>query len=185
MYPEYPLSSAKASDARPEDTKTNTTQICSRCHHVCRPGEVICSRCYNRLGSPGMTRMLDANSIPARRHHSITGTAISAQQKPIHFELEGQQLPLPVAESVTVGRLTQLPGEVQPDITLNAFQAFEKGVSRFHMKIVRKSELIYAVDLGSSNGTFLNGIRLMPNQERLLRSGDELLLGKLSLKVKF
>ena len=41
------------------------------------------------------------------------------------------------------------------------------------------------VDLGTPNGTYLNGQRLIPNQARVLRDGDDVRLGHLVLQVKF
>jgi len=39
--------------------------------------------------------------------------------------------------------------------------------------------------VGSSNGTFLNGQRLVPNQPRVLRDGDEVRFGKLVAHIYF
>jgi pSer/pThr/pTyr-binding forkhead associated (FHA) protein len=41
------------------------------------------------------------------------------------------------------------------------------------------------MDLESTNGTYLNGVWMYPNQPRLLRDEDELMLGSLVLHVKF
>ncbi len=90
-----------------------------------------------------------------------------------------------ITESVIVGRLSKVPGDAQPDVKLNPFGADEKGVSRQHIKLIRKHDLIYVSDLGSSNGTFLNGRPLMRNCLRVLRSGDDLQLGVLKLRVVF
>ncbi len=63
-------------------------------------------------------------------------------------------------------------------------QTIITGVSRKHMKLTRKNLLVYVTDLGSTNGTLLNGRQIMPFTERILRSGDELQLGQLKLRVK-
>jgi pSer/pThr/pTyr-binding forkhead associated (FHA) protein len=39
------------------------------------------------------------------------------------------------------------------------------------------------VDLGSSNGTYVNGTRIMPNIEQPLRHGDIVALGKLKMQI--
>ncbi|NDJ63106.1 MAG: FHA domain-containing protein, partial [Chloroflexi bacterium] len=62
----------------------------------------------------------------------------------------------------------------------------DKGVSRRHALVVRKEEnSLMIVDKDSPNGTYLNGQRLVPNQGRLLRDGDELRLGRLVIRVHF
>lgn len=49
------------------------------------------------------------------------------------------------------------------------------GVSRCHTKVLFRNDHFYAVDNGSSNGTFVNGDQV---EERLLKDGDEIQLGK-------
>ena len=51
-------------------------------------------------------------------------------------------------------------------------------VSRRHAEVVREEGELTARDLGSLNGTYVNGDRV---EERLLRSGDELQVGRFKL----
>src|SRR5438445_156235 len=54
-------------------------------------------------------------------------------------------------------------------------------VSRKHCEIFEKKGLLLVKDLGSSNGTFVNGKRLQ--EPRVLEPGDELTIGQVKLKV--
>ena len=45
-------------------------------------------------------------------------------------------------------------------------------ISRSHAKFVIKGRECYLTDMRSTNGTFLNNVRVSPNQEMLLKSGD-------------
>lgn len=83
-----------------------------------------------------------------------------------------------------IGRVDPETGAV-PEIDLEDYGAAEKGVSRRHAAIVRHDTSLHVVDLNASNGTFLNGQRLVPNQPRILRDGDELRLGHLVLQITF
>lgn len=76
---------------------------------------------------------------------------------------------------------------MRPDIDLSPQQAALLGVSRLHMSVAynEKHHTLSASDLGSSNGTFINGLRLHPEEVRVIRHGDELRLGKLVLAVYF
>jgi pSer/pThr/pTyr-binding forkhead associated (FHA) protein len=60
-----------------------------------------------------------------------------------------------------------------------------KGISRCHAKITRRGRKVFIEDLGSINGTFLNREKLAPYLPQVLKSGDELQLGKLMLRVSF
>jgi pSer/pThr/pTyr-binding forkhead associated (FHA) protein len=73
----------------------------------------------------------------------------------------------------------------KPDLDLTPYGALEKGVSRIHAAIERSEDTLTLIDMGSANGTHLNGQRLIPDQPRVLRDGDEIRLGKLVAHVYF
>lgn len=58
----------------------------------------------------------------------------------------------------------------------------EKGVSREHFAIFVKGEIITIEDLGSKNGTFLNGKRIKSAE---LKNGDEIIAGECSLIFEY
>src|SRR4051794_1908384 len=188
------LDSAKNSPSTNEDKRileaadkeTEAIAItCPVCGLVNRPGELACSRCGTILASGANTKKLGQEETQTKQKSMPTGDVIVSEQMPIVLEIEGQQEAVPVAEVVTVGRVSDIPDDSKPDVDLSLFNAGDKGVSRKHIKIKRKNILIYVADLGSTNGTMLNGKRLIPNAERLLRNGDELTLGRLKVKVRF
>jgi hypothetical protein len=158
---------------------------CSVCGLVNRPGELQCSRCGALLATAGGTRKLDSNNDSATLSTWPTGEVIVTEQAPIILEIGDQWVTLPVADTLTVGRSSDVPSDVAADVDLSAYEAGDKGVSRQHIRLKRKNILVYVIDLGSTNGTFLNGRRLVPQAERLLRNGDELQLGRLKVKVRF
>ena len=54
-------------------------------------------------------------------------------------------------------------------------------VSRKHCEIFEKKGLLLVKDLGSSNGTYVNGKRV--KEQRVLEPGDELMIGQVRLRV--
>lgn len=94
----------------------------------------------------------------------------------------GQQIEVSLRRECVLGRAS---GDRHPDIDLSDYNAIEMGVSRRHVRIVRQFGTAQVEDLGSLNGTFLNGERLLPHQSRVLRHEDELRLGRLVLRVSF
>jgi pSer/pThr/pTyr-binding forkhead associated (FHA) protein len=72
---------------------------------------------------------------------------------------------------------------IEPDIDLSPFKAFDNGVSRLHAVIRHKEGNVVLVDVGSSNGTYINGVRIQPNTEHPLRHGDIVALGKLKMQI--
>lgn len=121
-----------------------------------------------------------------RELRSNTGTALLHQQDTIIMRLgdENVEIPIHASDRVVLGRREfNNPDLVTIDLT--PYGAREKGVSRRHAALYRIGQTLSIVDLGSNNGTYLNGVRLLPHQPRLLRTGDELALGTMILKIHF
>ena len=58
-------------------------------------------------------------------------------------------------------------------------------VSRRHFQVRFESDVFYISDLGSTDGTYLNGNKLNPNEEQILRDGDVVGLGVDELLLVF
>ncbi|MFH1830100.1 MAG: FHA domain-containing protein [Pseudomonadota bacterium] len=64
----------------------------------------------------------------------------------------------------------------------NVIQLVGRGVSRNHAKVLVEEKNHYLVDLKSGNGTFLNGMRITPNEKNLLRPGDLITVDTFDIK---
>lgn len=95
----------------------------------------------------------------------------------------GHRIQVPLKQEILIGREDADSG-VFPEVDLTPYDAVGKGVSRQHAKIVFRDKLTIE-DVGSVNGTFLNGRRLVPYQATPLSSGDVVQLGTLVLQVYF
>lgn len=71
------------------------------------------------------------------------------------------------------------------DIDLTSFGGAEKGVSRKHVMLMQHGARVYVLDLGSKNGTHINGKVLRTGSIYELQENDELQLGKLKISVTF
>ena len=58
-------------------------------------------------------------------------------------------------------------------------------VSRFHARIDREEEELWLTDLNSTNGTFLNGIRLMPFGRMRVNKGDSIVISRKRYEFKY
>ena len=99
-----------------------------------------------------------------------------------HIETERSVIVIPNQETL-VGR--RCKGEAKPDIDLSMWGAYHYGVSRRHALIIRQSNTLGFVDLDSANGTFVNGTRLQPQTEAVLRDGDQIHFGRLAVRIYF
>ncbi|MCD4671995.1 MAG: FHA domain-containing protein, partial [Anaerolineaceae bacterium] len=66
----------------------------------------------------------------------------------------------------------------------NSIQIVGEKISRFHAKIVVSEELIGVIDLGSTNGTFVNDVRLEKDEMVVLKAKDEVRFGDRSFCLK-
>ncbi len=159
---------------------------CPNCGSQCLTGELACSNCHMLFAAGGKTHKLDNDEAAGKLELTRNiGEVFVERQQAISFEINGQLLMLPPQQKIIIGRLGTLPGDPNPDVNLNAFDAQDYGVSRQHILITRERDIVYIADLGSSNGTYLNGRGIPPNTKRILRNGDELHLGHLKIQVRF
>ena len=163
--------------------------VCPHCTHNNHEGSLICEKCQENLNagqlSTSATRELDKleNELAAK---ATWGTARFGQDAHVIFRIREVPEPiiiLPVRQT-TLGRVDTINLQ-QPDLDLSPYGALEKGVSRIHATINRSEDTLTLIDMGSSNGTHLNGQRLAPEQPRVLRDGDEIRLGKLVAHIYF
>jgi len=160
-------------------------ETCTVCGHVNRPGELACANCGTLLVAGPLTKQISFTEDALRIAVGPTGKVFMAEQRRITLKIGDEQVVMQLGDSLIVGR--QIPGDVEslPVEDLTPYGAAEKGVSRQHIKLTLKNDMVYATDLGSTNGTRLNGHTVLPNSARLLRDGDTLQLGSLAMTVRF
>ena len=86
--------------------------------------------------------------------------------------------------TIYLGRIDPL-NDIFPDIDLTEDDRVTRGVSRRHLRIFDRRETVMIEDLGSFNGTVLNGEKLPPFLPTSLSDGDCLQLGRLKIKISF
>lgn len=162
---------------------------CPSCNHTELSGALFCSNCGTRLVHIEEENTTDIRSALIE---DFTGTAIPSFPTPVNCTTSSKvAIFIPDQDEVihiegdgefTFGRSTQ--GQtIIPDIDLSPFQAYESGVSRLHANINIGDSLITIKDLGSANGTRLNGRPIDPHQEQGLNNGDILTFGRLKIQV--
>ncbi|NDJ53621.1 MAG: FHA domain-containing protein [Chloroflexi bacterium] len=72
----------------------------------------------------------------------------------------------------------------QIDLNLASWEAQNYGVSRRHVKLRPSRNKLFAIDLGSTNGTHINGLPLGLGWAYALRDRDLITLGRLNLRIR-
>ena len=163
--------------------------VCSNCKHSNMAGAMFCAECGAQL--VGKDTLTTQNMSTQQFEQAIEHAPKDDMYQPfdgsdawgsLHLLDTGQVLPLSNRNEFTMGRVSE--GQpIMPDIDLSPYQAYAAGVSRLHAVIKRDGARVVFIDLGSANGTYINGKRLVPNVEQVLSHGDVVALGKLKLQV--
>jgi|SRR5581483_3469309 hypothetical protein len=155
----------------------DTALLCAKC------GQPLSDSRASLLKRPlGVTGMLSPEVLifePRIRDRHVG--KLKKHEVAVYISDMEEPLIIPLTRDVLLGRYGGL--DQQPPIDLAAFQGLEHGVSRRHALLRRFGPDVAIVDLGSTNGTWLNGIRIQPHQPVILRSGDRLLLARLPIQI--
>lgn len=87
-------------------------------------------------------------------------------------------------DELFIGRATA-NSAMAPEIDLNAVNAGDYGVSRTHAAITRRDNKLLITDLESMNYTYVNGMRLFPNEVYVVKDGDEIWFAQLYARIRF
>lgn len=158
--------------------------ICPICEHENRSGVIVCEKCHNDL-YVSLLEQVSTKQLDESRERAIqVGQSSPPSSNPIVVYIRNAPEPLIITRSgaVTVGRTDPKGGHEQPDLALDAFDAADMGVSREHIRIDAAVDVPTITDLGSYNGTYVNGQQLTPHKTYPLQSSDEVRLGRMILR---
>lgn len=162
--------------------------LCPNCQHKEISGALFCSNCATQLVYPKSNKTQEISASEAKSGSIQNLQAPSTPQvrlnswASLHMVESGQFLSLADRNEFTLGRISE-GQSILPDVDLTAYNAYSNGVSRLHCVIKRIELKSIVMDLGSSNGTYLNGTRIPPHTETPLNHGDVIGLGKLKIQV--
>ena len=121
-----------------------------------------------------------------RKRTSIGSTHIEGEDVILKVEVQGGGTPLLLSlnDEVVVGRRDPTT-KVSPDLDLTPYGGYQMGISRRHAIMNLMNGNLVITDMGSSNGTFVNGQRLEARKPEPIRDGDLLRLGQIIMTIKF
>src|SRR5262245_61785605 len=142
-------------------------QVCSNCHSKQFDGTIFCSECGANmaptsrrettmsLGQRGGTGEFGAEPITT----PSPAPAPSGPRITLVIMNSGRRINLDIDDDLLIGRKDNARG-IFPDIDLGLDGGYDAGVSRRHAILAHTGEAYTIEDLGSANGTFVNGRRL-------------------------
>jgi pSer/pThr/pTyr-binding forkhead associated (FHA) protein len=165
--------------------------LCPNCHHQEVAGALFCSECgaqlvaVDRVATQAIRRNpSDILSSPDATPPQTQPSQPSAVDAVVSLYLvdSGQILHLAGRTEFTLGRVAE--GQpILPDVDLSPYEAYTQGVSRLHSCLKIINQRVVITDLGSSNGTRVNGQKILPHIDYPLNHGDMVALGKLKIQI--
>jgi pSer/pThr/pTyr-binding forkhead associated (FHA) protein len=167
-------------------------QICNNCNTKQFDGTIFCAECGASMLLPNRDETTvslgqPSQSIEVARFEPFSSGALN--DGPIGPSItlvvmnSGRRIHLDVSDDLLIGRKDNARG-IFPDVDLGLDGGFDAGVSRRHAILSHLDGVYRIEDLGSANGTFINGQRLAPQSSMPIASGDELKCGTLLLRVE-
>lgn len=165
--------------------------LCPNCHNKEMPGAYFCSECGTPLISMEFlsTRMInkpvEIKVEPMDYPETLIIRNKAKQKDPnisLHLVESGKIIHLNDRKEFTLGRAVEGQSLI-PDVDLSPYDAFSQGVSRMHVTLRIVNGAVYVSDMDSSNGTRLNGQKIIPHVEYSVNHGDLVTLGKMKIQV--
>jgi CRP-like cAMP-binding protein len=96
----------------------------------------------------------------------------------------GISFPLAASKETTVGRIDPVTG-INPEVDLTPVDG-KRSISRRHARIKREADGTFSVveDVGTMNGTFVNGVRLAAGRPVPVASGDTVVFGTIQCRFE-
>lgn len=169
---------------------------CTVCPITHIPNSVFCDECGSYLlkGKELGTNPLDIRQVKwlgdDRDPRARNTPPLSTRPLTIRLRITPQaginsharELQVSLVKPIRLGR-TDPVYDIFPEVDLTQDLGREQGVSRKHTCIFQQGNVVKMEDLGSTNGTLLNGKRLDPYMPEILRDGDQFQMGEMLIEV--
>ncbi len=165
-----------------EEGHQGHTAVCPACGHHNQADAAVCAVCGTLLASGQPKTVSPEASLEVEVERP---GAVELELDTIAFFVAGAKEPIIVKgqPNIVLGR--SAPDSPPPTVDLAEHLGHMYGVSRRHALITVIGDTYVIKDLDSTNGTWVNNVRLPTGKLFALNNGDQIQLGKLKLLVYF
>jgi pSer/pThr/pTyr-binding forkhead associated (FHA) protein len=166
-------------------------KFCGVCKRKNEREAMVCVHCgasleANEIGTSEISSTAEVQTIVLGRMGELLANETLIPDGNIAMYLAGTSDPIFVSSEneFVIGRKV---GEETPEsfLDLAKWGGYQLGLSKRHLTIRRVENAYEAIDLSSSNGTWLNDEQLLPHKPYPLASGSQLRLAKMRLIVLY
>lgn len=134
-------------------------KICPSCGYKNKPNEILCINC-----------MIDISSIQVV--DSTTQKEKEIEEETIDQSVDKNNIKLVNGNNVLLLSSGDIVGRLSKGASIFEKLDNPKVISRLHFQVLYKDNKWFIKDLGSTNNTFLNNQKLVPEKEYEIKSGD-------------
>ena len=163
------------------------TVICLECGQQNDKIAQVCDNCGAWLPDAQNQTLLSTKGVQLRAEleEILAEVKEVPELKPreiaLHMVDFGDFIELTVTKPILLGRGDKARLSDTQFIDLSNYNAYGLGLSRDHAEIRYEDETYYLADLGSSNGTSVNGNPISSKESCQLAKGDKIYLGRLGI----
>jgi pSer/pThr/pTyr-binding forkhead associated (FHA) protein len=165
---------------------------CPFCQATHVANTIFCNECGNYLleSDQRPTDPLESDEIDwvgGVKDQPRVASSSNQSIKPVAIHLKigrgKREVEARLEKVINIGRVDPTSA-IFPEVDLTDESVSSKSVSRRHARIMKRENNVLLEDLGSINGTFINGKRLDPYMSEVLSDGDVLQVGKVPIEIK-
>lgn len=164
----------------------NLEKECPVCKNKNEPQALVCIHCGAALEGnfPGptitsLTPELSTEGGGFDAKVTVDNELIPAEGITLYFADTDKRISISLDREIVLGRKVNDTDDAVFDLSM--LGGFQLGLSRRHAKIRRTEAGYEIVDLSSTNGTWLNNQRLVPEKPYPITSGSQLRLGRMRI----
>ena len=166
---------------------------CPFCHANHVANTIFCSECGTYLleddkrATDPLVETNEVDTVNGTADESKVAVTLKKDARPVAVQLKigsgEREVEMSLDKDIHFGRVDPA-SNIFPEIDLTDEGAPGKSVSRRHARIFKRDKLVVLEDLGSFNGTYINGTKLDPYLPEIVSDGDILQLGRISMEVR-
>jgi hypothetical protein len=162
--------------------------FCPSCHFKNEASSKVCVYCGtpldpNRLGKPAVEQLpgMDTRALGTPPELAEFQKKLPSRTLALFLQNKEEPIIFRNVREIILGRLPE--DETETFLDLTQYSAYQLGVSRQHARITHVGEKYTIEDMDSTNGTWVNGRRLAPEETCVLRLNDVIDLGHFRITV--
>lgn len=158
---------------------------CPNCGHQNPAESTTCKKCRrifaNQLSIGRTTTSVSFESIQDLKYYAVR---LILNRNGIVVQSEEDKIAIPLGDKIYIGR-DIVDGVFKSYIDMSAYGALRFGMSRIHAMLETSSGHFQLMDLGSTNGSTIDGERMEPFRSYPLRDNAEVILGQFPILVQY